>query len=237
MASMSPMATEAGSAWPGAAIGRVAAPVREQVIAALRQAILDFHFAPGQRLIERELMEMLGVSRATVREALSVLTSEGLVTVVPQKGAHVSAPSLSESEDLYDVRAALESLVVRRFIERATPEQIARLRASVEVMRAMLADDPDIRDFLAAKDDFYAVLIEGAQSASLAQLLESIQARVRALRVTSLSTENRLARVVQELSELVDAVADHNTDRASRLLTEHIHMAARLALSALRSTD
>ena len=75
-------------------MGRIAAPLREQVIAALRQAILDFQLKPGQRLVERELIEQLGVSRTTIREALRELTAEGLITVIPQKGAIVSAPSL-----------------------------------------------------------------------------------------------------------------------------------------------
>ena len=66
--------------WTAEPVGRIAAPLREQVIAALRQAILDFNLKPGQRLVERELIEQLGVSRTTVREALRELTSEGLVT-------------------------------------------------------------------------------------------------------------------------------------------------------------
>jgi DNA-binding GntR family transcriptional regulator len=230
--------------WSFPPLGRTAAPVREQVVAALRQAILDFQLKPGQRLVERELIESMGVSRTTVREALSVLTSEGLVAVVPQRGAHVAAPSLDDAEDLYDVRASLESLVVRRFVERATDEQVARLSSTVDGMAALLErespeDEDDysateIREFLAAKDIFYDVLVEGAQSASLTQLLESIQARVRVLRVTSLATRHRLPAVVTEMREIVAAIAARNPDRAARLLTEHIETAARLALRTLR---
>ncbi|RWZ67724.1 GntR family transcriptional regulator [Labedella populi] len=230
--------------WSFPLLGRTAAPVREQVVAALRQAILDFQLKPGQRLVERELIESMGVSRTTVREALSVLTSEGLVAVIPQRGAHVAAPSLDDAEDLYDVRASLESLVVRRFVERATDEQVARLGRTVDEMASLLErespDDADgysaseIREFLAAKDVFYDVLVEGAQSASLTQLLESIQARVRVLRVTSLATRHRLPAVVTEMREIVAAIAARNPDRAARLLTEHIQTAARLALRTLR---
>ena len=71
-------------------VGKAAAPLRERVIATLREAILDFELRPGQRLIERELIERLGVSRTTVRESLRELDSEGLVTVVPQRGAVVA---------------------------------------------------------------------------------------------------------------------------------------------------
>jgi DNA-binding GntR family transcriptional regulator len=67
-------------------VGRVAAPLRSQVLVVLRQAILDFHYKPGQRLIERELMEDLGVSRTTVREVMRELSAEGLITSLPQRG-------------------------------------------------------------------------------------------------------------------------------------------------------
>jgi DNA-binding GntR family transcriptional regulator len=70
-------------------VGRIAAPLREQVINGRRTAILDFELQPGQRLVERELIEQTGVSRATIREALRELTAEGLVVMVPQKGAMV----------------------------------------------------------------------------------------------------------------------------------------------------
>ena len=74
-------------------VGRVAAPLREQVVDVLRQAILDFRLKPGQRLIERELIEQTGVSRTTIREVLRQLAAEGLVTTIPQKGAIVVVPS------------------------------------------------------------------------------------------------------------------------------------------------
>lgn len=220
--------------WTATPIGRVAAPVKEQVVNAIRDAILDFKLKPGERLVEREIITSMEVSRATVREAISVLASEGLVTVIPQRGAHVTAPTLEDAEDLYEVRAALESLVVRRFIERASSSESSHLEAAVERMAAKLDEEPAVIDFLKAKDEFYEVLLQGARSASLTQLLGSIQARVRLLRVTSLSTADRLPRVVQEMRDIVDAIYAKNPDRAARLMAEHIQMASRLARQALR---
>ncbi|GAA2176006.1 GntR family transcriptional regulator [Agrococcus versicolor] len=229
------MAESAVQRWGGARIGRVAAPVKEQVVTAIRDAILDFQLRPGDRLVEREIIESMSVSRATVREAISVLASEGLVTIVPQKGAHVTSPSPGDAEDLYEVRASLESLVVRRFIDRATDEEVAQLSATVDRMADLLDEAPTIVDFLRAKDEFYDVLLAGARSSSLTQLLGSIQARVRLLRVSSLSTSDRLPHVVQEMREIVDAISGRNPDRAARLMAEHVHMASRLALRTLRA--
>lgn len=225
--------TDNAARWGMTPVARSAAPVKERVVAALREAILEFKVKPGERLVEREIMQGMDVSRATVREALSVLASEGLVTVVPQKGAHVAVPSADDAADLYEVRAALESLVVRRFIERATDDEVGLLQDTVGLMQRELDQDTGINSFLRAKDQFYAVLDSGARSASLSQLLASIQARVRMLRLTSLSTPDRLPHVVTEMHEIVDAIAHRNIDRASRLMTEHIQMASTLALSAL----
>jgi len=219
--------------WTTEPVGRIAAPLREQVVAALRQAIMNFKLKPGQRLVERELIEQLGVSRTTVREALRQLTTEGLVTVVPQKGAVVSAPTMDEAVDLYEIRAALESFAVQRFVERATDSQIERLDASVTHLNEVAIRTEDTWQILSAKDLFYAVLIEGAGSAVLQQLLEGIQARVRVLRATSLSEGGRKFDAVQELRAIVDAISMRDSEQASRLCVEHVRSAARTALLRL----
>jgi len=225
------------ASWPATPVGRSAAPLREQVIAALRQAILDFHLVPGQRLVERELIESLGVSRTTIREALRELASEGLVTVVPQRGAIVSAPSLEDAMDLYEVRASLESLMVQRFVERATDEQVAELGRAVEHFAEVVASGAEVRDILAAKNIFYVVLTAGASTNAVQQLLEAIQARVQALRATSLAEPGRARDVIGELQGIVAAVADRDAGRASQLMAGHIRAAARTALSSLQGGE
>ncbi|MFH5823194.1 GntR family transcriptional regulator [Georgenia sp. AZ-5] len=216
-------------------VGRTAAPLREQVIAALRHAILSFELQPGQRLVERELIERLQVSRTTVREALRELASEGLVTVIPQKGATVSAPSAEDAKDLYEVRASLESLVVRRFVERASDEQAQRLHEAVERFAAMTATSDDIRATLEAKDGFYEVLLEGAASEVLETLLEQIQARVRVLRATSMMRPGRIEESVRELRGIVAAIRRRDADEAARLCADHIWGAARSALTQMEA--
>lgn len=223
--------------WTAEPVGRIAAPLREQVISALRQAILDFHLKPGQRLVERELIEQLGVSRTTIREALRELTSEGLVTVVPQKGAVVATPTLDDAIDLYEVRAALESLVVQRFVERATDSQVERLKMAVEQFHDETIRTADIRRILAAKDLYYVVLIEGAASSALQQLLEGIQARVQVLRATSLSEDGRTFAAVRELRAIAEAIAARDATLAARLTAEHIRAAAETALLHMRSGE
>ena len=221
--------------WVAEPIGRSAAPLREQVIQALRRAIRDFELRPGQRLVERELVESLGVSRTTVREAIRELSTEGLVTVVPQKGAIVSSPTLDDATDLYEIRACLESLLVQYFVQRANADQIGRLARTVDELAARTNASTSIHELLVSKDSFYVVLMEGAQSPALRQLIESIQGRVQVLRATSLSEQGRPLEVVKELRGIVAAVIARDAELASARCAEHIRSAARTALSHLRA--
>jgi DNA-binding GntR family transcriptional regulator len=232
---------EASAAAPGAGafsgirVGRVAAPLREQVLDGLRHAILNFELQPGQRLVERELIEQIGVSRATIREALRELTAEGLVVTVPQKGAVVYAPSADEARDLYAVRATLEALTVRRFIERAGQAQHDRLRATVAMLEADVAAGAGMHQLLRTKDLFYEELLAGAASPTIEQILAGVQARVRLLRATSMSQPGRAAHMVTEMRALVDAITARNVELAMRLCTEHLEHAAASGLAALGS--
>jgi DNA-binding GntR family transcriptional regulator len=219
--------------WSASQIGRVAAPLREQVVTLVRDAILGFRLEPGQRLVERELVEQLGVSRATVREVLRQLAAEGLVTVVPQRGAIVTALSADDAADLYEMRASLEALAVQRFVQRATPAQVADLRAAVEEIERT-ADGAEPQDQLRAKDLFYEVLFTGSGSEPLQQTLAGLQARVRLLRATSLSAPGRPQEAAAELAAVVDAVEAGDADRAAAACALHIHNAARTALARLR---
>ena len=101
------------------------APLRREIETRLRTAIVAGRFKPGDRLIEREMCELLGVSRASLREALRQLEAEELVKIVPHRGPVVSEVTVEEAEQLYDVRAMLEGLAARRFAETASDEDIA----------------------------------------------------------------------------------------------------------------
>lgn len=219
-------------------VGRVAAPLREQVLDVLRQAILDFRLKPGQRLIERELIEQTGVSRTTIREVLRQLAAEGLVTTIPQKGAIVVVPSAQEAADLYEVRAALEALAGRRFVRHASDEQLKQLRKAFrEIERQAKKREPDTQAVLAAKDEFYDVLLEGAGNQAIRDTLDSLRARVRFMRATSLSQPNRLPGTVAEIQQIVDAAEARDEDAMAAACEHHVNQAARSGLSGLVELD
>jgi DNA-binding GntR family transcriptional regulator len=219
-------------------VGRVAAPLREQVLDLMRQAILDFRYQPGQRLIERELIEQIGVSRTTIREVLRALDAEGLVTTIPQKGAIVMVPTPEEAADLYEVRAVLEELATRRFVEHATDAQVAELRRACDAFAAVVDGDRgpgDIRALLAAKDAIYDVLLDGSGNTAIRTILGGLQARVRMLRAASLSRPGRPAKALKEIRQLVRAAERRDADAAAKACVQHLGRAAMSGIEAIAS--
>lgn len=215
------------------ALRRVAAPLREQVLELLRSDIVEQRLEPGHRLIERELIEQIGVSRTTVREVLRQLAAEGLVTTIPQKGAIVAALTREDAEDLYEAREALEALAARRFAQRASADQVTALRRSFTAFELLTAGGAEIPEVLRAKNAFYDVLLEGSRNAPIHALLGGLRARVAMLRTTSLTQDGRPARAVEEIRELVEAIEASDPDRAAAAASHHVQQAARTALGAL----
>lgn len=215
-------------------IGRVAAPLREQVLELIREAILDFRYKPGQRLIERELIEQTGVSRTTIREVLRELAAEGLVETVPQKGAIVVVPTREEAAEIYEVRGALEALAARKFVGQANPEQMAALHGAADDFEARVAaGETDIATLLRAKDAFYRVLFDGANNRTITGVLSGLQARVRMLRAASLSQPGRPEQVVKELRMIVAAAEAGDADAAAAACLTHLNRAASIGLDAI----
>ena len=143
-------------------------------------------------------------------------------------------PSLDDAADLYEVRASLESLIVQRFVERASDDQLVQLGRTVDKFAEVVDSGADVRDILAAKNEFYVVLIAGAATNAVQQLLEAIQARVQALRATSLAAPGRSHDVIGELQAIVEATSRRDASRASELMAAHVRAAARTALSSLK---
>jgi DNA-binding GntR family transcriptional regulator len=215
----------------GGPIELVSASLRAQAAERIRREIAQARLLPGQRLLERELVESLGVSRTTIREALRELVAEGLVTMVPHRGAHVVAPSAKEAAEIYGVRAVLEGLLAREFAEHASERHLEQLRAALTAVKAV--DPADPQALLSAKNAFYAVLFAGAQNATVSSILNGLQVRISLLRATSLAVPGRIAESIVELQSVVTAIERRDPSGAEAAATTHVNHAARAALCRL----
>src|SRR5258708_27548776 len=173
--------------------------VRSRVAQKLREAIMSGTLKPGPRLIERELCEMTGVSRPSIREALRLLEADGLVNTVPHRGPVVSTISLEEAKQLYAARAVLEGFAGRECARLRDPEVVRRIGDALTRLKAAFAE-ADLMTALEAKTDFYAALIGGCQNAFIERMLRPLHDRITLLRITSMSQPKRINKSLRQLT-------------------------------------
>lgn len=215
-------------------VHRIAAPLRHSVTESIRSAIAAGLFKAGERLPERDLCEMTGVSRTLVREALRQLESEGLIDVVAHRGPIVARVTAGQAEGIYQVRMELEGLASQLFAERASAAQREALEAAFEeVKKSYRSNEAIVR--LNAKNRFYECLVEGSGNEALGITLRMLNSRVTLLRATSLKAPGRMAASLAELQALVDALIAGDGGAARAAATRHVQRAAVAAIALLRA--
>jgi len=200
---------------------RPRAYLADTVYGALRQAILDREFDPGEPLTEGELCRRFRVSRTPVREALAKLERDHLVRVVPKKGAFVRTLSHDEIRDLYEVREALEALAVRLAAPRLAREDLEDFEARFRELRAR-GPRLGYTEVRPLGEEFHRFLLKRAENAALAQVLEQMREQVRAVWTMSIVAPGRVQALVGEHLAIIDALKRRDTRRAERLMTLHI---------------
>jgi len=209
---------------------------RERTIDALRKAILDQHFKPGDRLVERELCDLTGVSRTSLREALRHLEAEGLVQNIPHRGTVVATVTEDDARKIYQLRGAIEGLVGRLFAERATAaEQAALADAAKRYETAIKARDVDT--VLEALITFYDIMFDGCGNDLAAAMIRSLRARMQYLRTTTTLryTAEDQHRSVENFRRIVAAIKAKDPDAAAAACVAQVDHAAAIALELLRS--
>jgi DNA-binding GntR family transcriptional regulator len=200
----------------------------------LRSAILNGHFEPGQRLVERKLCELTGVSRTSVREALRCLEAEGLIVNIPNRGPTVALISEKEAEEIYVVRSMLESKAAELFVEHATEAKVGELRRSMITIEEAHRDG-DLDVLLAAKKQYYAIILAGCRNDLISRTLRLLYAKITILRRTSMTQHNRVGDTVKEMRVIFDAIEARDVRAARRACVRHVERAAAVALEALRN--
>jgi len=206
--------------------------VRAIVARKLRAAIMSGNLKPGQRLVERELCEMMGVSRPSIREALRLLEADGLVNTVPHRGPMVSTISLEEARQLYAARAVLEGFAGRECARLHDPAVVRKIGEALGRLKIALAES-DMIAVLEAKTDFYAALIGGCQNAFIERMLKPLHDRITLLRITSMSHPKRVNKSLREVTAIWRAIQSGDEDLAERCCVDHIKAAAVAALDMI----
>ncbi|ARQ02458.1 DNA-binding GntR family transcriptional regulator [Pseudorhodoplanes sinuspersici] len=198
---------------------------------ALRRAIIEQALEPGAKLPEDAIGERFGASRTIVRHALGQLASEGLVELRRNKGAAVATPSWDQARDIFDVRIAMERLVMSRLAGRLTRQQIDQLKTHVaEEEKARGRDEPmSIR----LATEFHIVLAEMTGSEVLERYVSEVSSRC-GLILALYSRPHSSECAVSEHRQIIDALAKGDADRAIAMMDQHLEAVAGRALIVAR---
>lgn len=211
-------------------------PLREVVFDTLREAIISGLLRPGERLMEIQLAEELGVSRTPIREAIRKLELEGFVVMVPRKGAYVAGISLKDIADVFEVRASLESLAAGLAAERITDEELEELER-ILVRKGEIIEHGDVTDYVNADTEFHDKLYRASRNQRLLQILSNLQDEIHRFRSVSLAYPGRMKEALEEHRKIVEAVADRNIARAQALAWEHIEKAENGLVEVVRGNQ
>jgi DNA-binding GntR family transcriptional regulator len=207
----------------------------QSVYRAIRRAIIEQALRPGMKLPEDSIGEQLGVSRTLVREALGRLSVEGLVELKPNKGASVAYPTLEEARDVFDVRRALERLVVQSLAGRLTAQQIAMLETHVRLENE--AHGRDGPESIRLAGEFHILLAEMTGNALLDRYVQEVSSRC-SLILALYGRPHSSECAVSEHRQLIDALKRGDVEAAMIVMDHHLEaVAARAVLAPRNSGD
>lgn len=216
-------------------ISRQVAPLRHLVQESIRNEIASGRLTPGQRLVEQQLCTAMDVSRTVLREALRQLEAEGLVQMIPHRGATVASIDLDEARQIYEVRGGLEALAVAGFVVHAVDADLRNLRDVLRELEEAERGEPTGHELLALKKRFYDVLLDGCGNDVIRQLIGQLNNRISFLRSISLSRTGRLSGTVKEIRAIVEALQRRDSEAAASATRTHVENASRNALETLRA--
>ena len=210
--------------------------VTDKVRRALRDHVLSGALRPGTQLIESQLAEQLGVSRAPVREALQTLESEGLVESVPNKGTFVADITEEDLREIYAVRAALEGVAMRLAAQAMDHEELSALAHIVERME-QAARDGDAERVSKIDLEFHEAIWALSGNRRLFQLLTSMMAQIAMFLALNVRLYEDLLENCLEHVALLQALRSGDAVRAERLMVEHISEAGEVNISYMQSME
>lgn len=196
-------------------------PLRDVVFKTLRQAILTGELKPGERLMEIHLADRLGVSRTPIREAIRKLELEGLVTMIPRRGAEVAQISASNLKDVLEVRQALDALGVELACERITEEGLEALREACDYF-AQVTSTKDATVITKADVALHDVIIAATGNERLQQMISNLSEQMYRYRFEYIKDSSYHALLIEEHRRIYESIAARDKERAVKEIQQHI---------------
>lgn len=196
-------------------------PLRDVVFNTLRQAILKGELEPGERLMEIQLAERLGVSRTPIREAIRKLELEGLVLMIPRKGAEVAKISEKSLRDVLEVRRSLEELAMELACQRMTDDDIRDLEEAQEAFRKAIQRG-DAMTIAETDEHYHDIIYNGTGNARLVQILNNLREQMYRYRLEYIKDEDKRHILLVEHDQILKALSLRHVHEAKIAIREHI---------------
>ena len=206
--------------------------LREKILEAIRDAILKGDLKPGEKVAEPELAERFGISRTPIREAFRQLESEGFLTVIPRKGAVVSALSERDVQEYYEVKSILEGYAAELAAKNLSEKELAKLE-SINQRLKKLANDGDVKAFYKVHHEFHETFLKAAGNSKLYELIIQLGMKFSRLRMASLSVSGRMSISVSEHDKLLEAFRHHDGEAAEALVKKTAAIGGKILLESM----
>lgn len=209
-------------------------PLRDVVFNTLRQAILRGELKPGERLMEIQLANKLGVSRTPIREAIRKLELEGLVLMIPRRGAEVADITEKSLHDVLEVRGALDELAVDLACERITEEGIEQLKKAAKDFEEALKGG-DVTEFAEADVKFHDVIYQATDNQKLIQLLYNLREQMYRYRVEYLKREEVHLRLLAEHDYIIECIEKRDKEASKKAIATHVDNQVKTVSDTIRT--
>ncbi|MCH5281819.1 MAG: GntR family transcriptional regulator [Lachnospiraceae bacterium] len=211
-------------------------PLRDVVFNTLRQAILTGELKPGERLMEIHLADRLGVSRTPIREAIRKLELEGLVTMIPRKGAQVAKITEKNLKDVLEVRRALDVLTVKLACDRMDEETKAELLKACDEFAGVVKKN-DTKDITESDVRFHDIILKSTGNDRLLQLVNNLAEQMYRYRLEYIKDSAYHDRLVKEHEAIYQAIIDGDKEKAAKAAVLHIDNQEKTIIEHLHLSD
>ena len=196
-------------------------PLRDVVFNTLRDAILTGKLLPGERLMENQLADKLGVSRTPVREALRMLELENLVELVPRKGAQVLDMSEKDIVDILEVRSALEGLATSLACKKMKREDLQKLKA-MEADFEQAVSERNVERFVEINEEFHDAIFESTENVKLIQMFRNLRIQLYRYRMAHAKQDSVMTTIVAHHRSIIRAIENRDSEEGSTVAHSHI---------------
>ena len=208
-------------------------PLRDVVFNTLRQAILTGELKPGERLMEIHLANRLGVSRTPIREAIRKLELEGLVTMIPRRGAEVAQITEKSMSDVLEVRRAMDALCVELACERISDEELKELKAACDNFEHAVRSK-DNKKIAKADVELHDIIVKATGNSRLVQLINNLSEQMYRYRYEYIKDASQHNRLIEEHRIIYESIVNKDKETASQAAKMHIDNQEKAIMKQLR---